>query len=134
MKLRILHHAVWLKPCNTFQYAVYFTTLEHGRVLQGSNESPQYLPLLCYCMHKPTQGYPLFIVQSKEYTYMYPTENGHHSPVVLKKLTNPTAPRLICSVLHYLSICITAHRAGGERLGESTFFKTTGKYCNVRSH
>ena len=27
---------------------------------------------------------------------IYPTENGQHSPVVLKKLPHPTSPRLLC--------------------------------------
>ena len=46
-------------------------------------------------------------------------------PSSLTKLPHPTSPRLLCSILHYLSVCITAHRAGGERLGETT----TGEWC-----
>ena len=49
-------------------------------------------------------------------------------PRRLKK-SRLTSPRLLCSILHYLSVCVTAHRSGWERLGESTFFKTTGECC-----
>ena len=31
----------------------------------------------------------------------------------------------VCCILHYLSVCITADRAGGERLGEASQIKTT---------
>ena len=40
--------------------------------------------------------------------------------------TRPTSPRSVCSILPYLSVCIIDHRAGGERLCESSQCKTTG--------
>ena len=40
--------------------------------------------------------------------------------------TLPTSLRSVCSILHYLSVCITAVSAGGERLGESFLRKTKG--------
>ena len=40
--------------------------------------------------------------------------------------THPTSPRSVCSILPYLSVCIIDHRAGGERLCESSQCKTTG--------
>ena len=67
---------------------------------------------------------------------IYLTENGHHSSAVLKKVDSPNLSppalqytALSCSILHFLFVCITAHRAGGKRLGDSTFFKTTGEWC-----
>ena len=40
--------------------------------------------------------------------------------------TLPTSLCSVCNILHYLSVCITAVSAGGERLGESFFQKTKG--------
>ena len=45
-----------------------------------------------------------------------------HSPVVFNWVATPN---LSLPALQYLSVCITAHRAGGERLGETT----TGEWC-----
>ena len=45
--------------------------------------------------------------------------------------TLPTSLRNVCSILHYLSVCITAVSAGRERLGESFLWKT--KVLAVRS-
>ena len=42
-----------------------------------------------------------------------------------KALSQPSL-RSVCSILHYLSVCITAVSAGGERLGESFLLKTKG--------
>ena len=48
-----------------------------------------------------------------------------------KKSTHTTSPRSVCSILHYLSVCITAINAGGERLGESFPRKTKwGAVCS----
>ena len=56
------------------------------------------------------------------------------SPVVLKKVPHPTSPRLLCGRGQLNSqtqtgISVVYCRAGGEKLGEETFFKTTGEWC-----
>ena len=61
---------------------------------------------------------------TKEYISL--VERTAAPPLSYKKSTHPTSPRYVCSILHFLSVCITAERAGRERLGESTFCKTMG--------
>ena len=60
-------------------------------------------------------------------------ENGLHPPVVLRRdaSRNLSLPffALSAGILHYLSSCMTANRAGGERLGEASQRKTTGGNC-----
>ena len=70
----------------------------------------------------------LWRINSKEYTYIT-RKRDSNIPSSYKHLTHPTSPRYICSRLHYLSVCITADRAGGERLGESNLCKTMECYC-----
>ena len=53
---------------------------------------------------------------------IYHSENGQKSPVVLHWDASPNL-YLLClqyTALHYLSVIITADRAGGERLSESS--------------
>ena len=76
--------------------------------------------------HPDIQKGKLASAFSNMYTkeYMYITRrNVSNIPSFYKNLTHPTSLHSVCSILHYLSVCITADRAGGERLGESNFIR-----------
>ena len=62
-----------------------------------------------------------FVQQSKN---IYHSKNGQATLSSSMGSTLPTSLRSVCSILHYLSVCITAVSAGGERLGESFLRKT----------
>ena len=64
-----------------------------------------------------------FVQQSKN---IYHSKNGQATLSSSMGSTLPTSLRSVCSILHYLSFCITADRADRERLGESFLWKTKG--------
>ena len=65
--------------------------------------------------------------KTKEYIIYITLRTDSPPPSSSVGSTLPTSLLYVCSILHYLFVCITAVSAGVERLGESFLRKTKGR-------